>query len=1048
MDDILKPIKTTRTNIGDFESLSINEGPQGTHDSTFSRRPGKDFNEIEEIPVEETHTGITELRIDQSKVSDRKSNEGTVGLELSIGDVGVADDISVAQRTFSSPHDVLDSLKAKPDPHTLTAALEYLRDTCSNVDGFNVKVSGPKAAQIVNQLVTEILPNYWEFFDLVQRASDGTQAKTNLLEVLRSVSGIGALTASLRASTAAFHEGTNNVATRATIECLAQVMATKQFVLQIMETILEFHGTDTQQRMLWQEFVSIVVGGKVLSTTGEAVFATKCLDPERDKDAWVADGRQYARWIGGNVTFILLHMSPADERQWSMVSQLVKRCTRMAHSDLFIAELLNSLILHDQTMWKSLQLLFARFSKPDQQLLFKFILNCSCNLYLQTTSHRVSTETSPNLRVSGVASLISGFTNISEHLKDYLVNWICSAGEGLGMDIDARRASIAAVAGNEDVLFAILEKSLTAFGDKLHIQHSPLMQQEALAQVILLATGYLHKLKSSTISSLSRSSVYIQMVSNRLASSLPRAQILGMIVGTAISRLIESPEKALKFDTEEMETSEAKWFMNLQYVNDEAGSLQALKLGVPLASRPLSKKRKIVVPGSQEIPATNISSRIISIEELSDAESDDGLVPYQKPDEDPQDSDDDPTLTNRVRPVARVYIKDLVADLRSNDKPEVVELALKTAPGLIRRKANFGTELSESIDRLAAALLNVQEGMSKRENQDSRLQSMIACIVAHPARMAPWFINMYFEGDLSQAQRASVTTAVGLSARELGGFDDASLEGALPRSQNTFASKRLPPKLEAIYSPQTSHLSTVARQIEHSTLQPMALAAADKLTGPDILKVRTFSSRMEVERKGKEKAQERKRRIPKDLHKLLSESFYLELCGRLDIVISGSRHQSSTLMTSLLDPPLLRLVLQTHTIILSTLGPHAPQLPLLTRETLLMLTSLHNISTLALDPAVLPALLNLLLLILDLNIAAGVNSEERLITEFGTQVAELVSWAAALIDRGTVAGPSTSSEGDDGDMPWTVVAAGIQVKWMEVGRKFQGRMLGLGPQDF
>jgi hypothetical protein len=57
--------------------------------------------------------------------------------------------------------------------------------------------------------------------------------------------------------------------------------------------------------------------------------------------------------------------------------------------------------------------------------------------------------------------------------------------------------------------------------------------------------------------------------------------------------------------------------------------------------------------------------------------------------------------------------------------------------------------------------------------------------------------------------------------------------------------------------------------------------------------------------------------------------------------------------------------------------------------------------------------------------------------------AELVAWAGNLGNVVNV--PDTGRE--DGGLPWTVLLAGIQVKWHEVGRKFQGRMLGLVGAD-
>jgi telomere length regulation protein len=222
----------------------------------------------------------------------------------------------------------------------------------------------------------------------------------------------------------------------------------------------------------------------------------------------------------------------------------------------------------------------------------------------------------------------------------------------------------------------------------------------------------------------------------------------------------------------------------------------------------------------------------------------------------------------------------------------------------------------------------------------------------------------------------------------------------------------------------------------------MALEAADKMTGPNILKVRTFSSRMEVAAKNAAKVEARSKRIPKDLHKLLAESMYLPLCSRLNLLLSSLTSSPYLANSTLLHPSLLKGNIQTLIILLATIGPNALQLATLTRESLLLLTTLHTVPSLAHDPIILPPILHLLLTLLDLNIEAGTTAEERLVTDFGAMVAELASWAASLGDRISI--PEVHDDPGLGmAMPWPVLVAGIQVKWQEVGRKFQGRMLGL-----
>lgn len=136
-----------------------------------------------------------------------------------------------------------------------------------------------------------------------------------------------------------------------------------------------------------------------------------------------------------------------------------------------------------------------------------------------------------------------------------------------------------------------------------------------------------------------------------------------MITGVAISDLVDSPEKKMKFDMDEMNGSESKWYTSLTKVRDSIGSVKDLKmtcsddLSPPktLDTAPKTKPRMKGV-AKKRPEALDVTSKIISIEEVfdeGDMESDD-LIAYEKPDSDEEDEDEDPTLVQRNKPTAPV----------------------------------------------------------------------------------------------------------------------------------------------------------------------------------------------------------------------------------------------------------------------------------------------------------------------------------------------------------------------------------------------------------
>lgn len=84
----------------------------------------------------------------------------------------------------------------------------------------------------------------------------------------------------------------------------------------------------------------------------------------------------------------------------------------------------------------------------------------------------------------------------------------------------------------------------------------------------------------------------------------------------------------------------------------------------------------------------------------------------------------------------------------------------------------------------------------------------------------------------------------------------------------------------------------------------------------------------------------------------------------------------------------------------------------------------------------LPALLSLFLAMIDVSVASGTSGEERLVTEFATQVMELREWVGEVFDRV----PATKG-GEEEQV--RMVAAGVMVKLGEVLERYQGRLMGV-----
>ena len=536
---------------------------------------------------------------------------------------------------------------------------------------------------------------------------------------------------------------------------------------------------------------------------------------------------------------------------------------------------------------------------------------------------------------------------------------------------------------------------------------------------------------------LSRSGLYLNVVSNRLASSSSRARWLGMVVGEVISRLVDTAEaKPMNFAMEELQTAEAKWYKSLVDVQDTIGeSLKALRKPVSAEAAAdvidFQPNTKTTTKVKKPTPTPNHTSEIMSIEEIeTDEEEGEDLIPYGKPDSDAEDSDDDPTLITRGKPTAPVYIRDLISYFRDSENYDKQKLALATAPSLIRRKANFGTEVKDHVEELAAILMGLQDKYDIDNFNELRMQSMIAVLLSDPERMGKWYSKTFFDGDYSVSQRASVLSTITMAGRELGGYaqEDKSLTAAPAVGSYQFPSKRLPDRLNQTWEPSSSTGGSgrISRQLEPNAvdllteemskamIQPLAANLADNATGPNILKVRTFSSRLAVESR-------RSRPSVNNLSKIVADSFFFPLTGRFFAYLKAYGGRNVVFESFLLSS-----LLKTLSLLLHASGQNTLQLAQMTREywDLLLAVRGNAVGDKVVGEAVLFGFLS----ILEIN-----EDKRRLAEQHSREMLETQRWVENYF---TTLGAGKEEEGG------RTLAAGVVYRLREVIEKYQALLMG------
>ncbi|GAP87319.1 putative telomere length regulation protein [Rosellinia necatrix] len=979
----------------------------------------------------------------------------------------------------ASPEEALEALKQQPSYDTLLAVLSYLQTAGRDRHHLDIRTPGPLSAQVVHLLVTEIAPNYWT---VLQEPSD-TAGIGQLLACLRSLPGINATLTYIRSlirevksqptGLSNSHATFNLVYT---LNLLASLLGGEDDgdsdgkVMCIWDHIASINEP-ARIRPLRQEFLSLFTSGKIVSLSSEAEYICR-QSGQLMEPLWIADNKQYINWLARNQ--VQWAKSRASDAELKLCAELGARAMRLGHADILVRELFYKLLLQDDAGKDNFSALVNSYPVPEQRKVLLILLKLLSDLYLNFIDDSEANEDYPAVWAS--AGVLQFIVANNDAQRNNLMDWLASAsGAGVGESSGIRRAAVAALADHKESITTVLERSLGQFGDQLYIKHTPILQQEAHAQVLLLSAGYVHRLAPMKLTILTRSSLYLNAISNRLAVSQTRARFLGMAVGEALSGLVNGKDK-LDFKIDEMATEEANWYKSLVNLYDKPGPWDSLKSSIPLSqNRSLSKPAGPVKKQSPPKPSKAPARTGFIIEEIDDneEEEDPDLKPYAKPDSDAEDSDDDPTLINRNKPKAPVYVRDLISYLRDTEDYDRQKLGLTTAPTLIRRKANYGTEVATHVEELASILVGLQDKFELEGFHNLRLQGMVAVVVAQPKKMAPWFSKTFFDGDYSLSQRASILVVLGLSGREISGFEVSEYASAAH-----FPSKTLPSKMEKHYLPPPSPadrlqagahlkalppnaLDTLARSLSQTFLAPMAAEAADAATGPNVLKLSSFTSRLQQSQAGSPASAGATskpgsirprgvgvgvRSIPNTTASLISTCFFFPLSSRFQAAMRSPAAAAGRAVV--FQPHLLALYIKTLALLVHAAGPATLALPQMTAELWDLVLGVRGRclggSPLdgegeregegAGDLVVTHAVLLALAALLDVNEADVRGLCERQ----GRHVLETMEWVGHVF-HGTRGGDKGGA-GEENDV--RMLAAGILIRLREAVDKYQAVLMG------
>jgi telomere length regulation protein len=235
-----------------------------------------------------------------------------------------------------TPNQIIDVLKSQPSSEQISAALAALdpfdKSKSHNVD---IRVPGPVSAQILQTLVSTTIPDHWASVGNDKKVKS-TKPKAALLRCLSSVAGIGSLVARLRtlilsarASSQQTQGSSSHSAIQDILSVLAALLEPKDFLFRLYGDNSSLYDNHTRQKVSWNELVSLVASGKIVSTAAEAF--TVANQTQSSSVTWVGDGRRYASWLGVNISHFISKLDVNDESGWTFVATLTERALSLGY---------------------------------------------------------------------------------------------------------------------------------------------------------------------------------------------------------------------------------------------------------------------------------------------------------------------------------------------------------------------------------------------------------------------------------------------------------------------------------------------------------------------------------------------------------------------------------------------------------------------------------------------------------------------------------------------------------------------------------------------
>lgn len=401
---------------------------------------------------------------------DTESPLGDASDSQRLHDASPGSPLDLDSRNISTAQ-IINVLKSNPNRDQLSlvlAALDPFNNSTQAKD-LDIRIPSPTTAQMLQILVTTTIPDHWSSLDAKpkERRPKNARSRAALLRCLSSVAGLGSLVAQLRSliavARAPAKEGKSSgpqLVIRDLLIVLAALLEPHDFLLRLFSDLLAIYDNNTRRQVAWRELVSLIAGGRLLSTAAEALTL---IDEQQASlsFSWLGDGSQYALWLGGNICRMVSDLKPDQESDWGSVAFLMGRALSLGYAgmscvlihmwfskanllaDQLVREIYSGLLI-EKTLPKQFGLLLDHLRQTEQIATVEAIFRDVQKKYL--SENMSGTFDHPNTSddvVKGVSTLCSLIIDDRPFLRSQIMNWLSKSQGGSIQTLGLRRALLA-----------------------------------------------------------------------------------------------------------------------------------------------------------------------------------------------------------------------------------------------------------------------------------------------------------------------------------------------------------------------------------------------------------------------------------------------------------------------------------------------------------------------------------------------------------------------------------------------------------------------------